>query len=460
MRFSRFNLRAVLQILILSLSVWAFFWTLDQEYVSVTKWFLFTAILFQIFMLLFLFSRTNREIARFLNSIIKVDSKMAYDLPTPGKIDSKLYESMVRIVEVINQLKLEKERDLQFYSQAIEQINTAILAFDEKGKIYLANRALLNMFELDHIERLNTLSSIKADLPQQLLNMKPGHSQVIDIQTNNFNLQLLAHVSDLISDGNQFRLIGLNDIKTALDKKETESWQRLIQVINHEIINSLVPVNLLSSGLIMDLKDEQSDIEALSPELYQNLTTGLSTIRNRSQNLTNFVESYRQAMHVRQPQYQKVQVSEILGGISDLFREELKIKKISQQTYIDPSDLIMYCDPELVEQILINVIRNSIQALDKTENPHIRIEGSKSNDQVDIKIFDNGCGIAEENLSIIFAPTFSSKEKGLGIGLSMARRIMNLHKGRIQVHSYPGKETVFTLSFPILPGYTKEGLRA
>jgi len=163
------------------------------------------------------------------------------------------------------------------------------------------------------------------------------------------------------------------------------------------------------------------------------------------------VESYRQAMQVKQPQYQKIQVSELLGGISDLFREELKIKKISQQTYIDPSDLIMDCDPELVEQILINVIRNSIQALDKKENPYIRIEGSKSNDQVDIKIFDNGCGIAVENLSIIFAPTFSSKEKGLGIGLSMARRIMNLHEGRIQVHSYPGKETVFTLSFPIIP---------
>ena len=181
MGFSRFNLQAVLQILILSLSVWAFFWTLDREYVSVTKWFLFAAILFQVFMLLFLFSRTNREMARFFNSIIKVDSGMAFDLPTLGKIDSKLYESMERIVEVINQLKLEKERDLQFYSQAIERINTAIIAFDENGKIYLANRALLKMFELDHIERLNTLSGIKADLPQQFQNMQPGHSQVIDI---------------------------------------------------------------------------------------------------------------------------------------------------------------------------------------------------------------------------------------------------------------------------------------
>jgi len=239
-------------------------------------------------------------------------------------------------------------------------------------------------------------------------------------------------------------------VQEQLEEKEMEAWQNLIRVLTHEIMNSVTPIASLAStvnDLLTESPNQEKPIERIDTEIISDVRGALQTIEKRSHGLLNFVDAYRNLTRIPRPNLQIVSLSEFFSRLKKLMHSQITEGSIDLQVHIEPDNLQLAADPELIEQVLINLLLNAIEAVAKQPNPVIKIF-AKLDDKgrITIQVIDNGTGISEEIAEKIFIPFFTTKKKGSGIGLSLSRQIMRMHRGSLGVLSKKG-ETVFTLKF-------------
>jgi signal transduction histidine kinase len=238
------------------------------------------------------------------------------------------------------------------------------------------------------------------------------------------------------------KLISLYNIQAELEEKEIEAWQKLIRVLTHEIMNSITPISSLASTANSMLKN----IDKNKDEEIEDITDALSTIQKRSDGLVNFVNKFRDISKIYKPTFQPVKVSDLFYRIRLLIDSSLSENKIEFSISIMPENLEIVADPDLLEHVLINLIKNSIQAIGASNSGSIKLTGEiNERGRAVIKVNDNGPGISEEIIDRIFVPFYSTKKEGSGIGLSISQSIIRAHNGSMWVQSIPGKETVFTI---------------
>jgi len=252
--------------------------------------------------------------------------------------------------------------------------------------------------------------------------------------------------------GRKMKLIALQNIQPELQKKELEAWQNLTKVLRHEIMNSITPIATLTSTmkdiLIEDLVQKTKDSFELHGEAVDDLQEGLGTIEGRSQGLIRFIDAYRDYTSIPLPKIKPIEVCQLIDHVYQLMKADLRQSTIEFNIEINPKELEINIDEELIEQVLINLIKNATEALEGTTSPQINIKAFVDVDNNPcIKISDNGMGIAREALEQIFIPFYSTKHRGSGIGLSLSRQIMQLHNGTLSVNSELEKGTTFTLLF-------------
>jgi two-component system nitrogen regulation sensor histidine kinase NtrY len=263
-------------------------------------------------------------------------------------------------------------------------------------------------------------------------------------------LYLTIQSTELRIRGIDVKLITLQNIQPELQKQELEAWQNLTRVLRHEIMNSITPISSLTSTLreILDhdMKKTGENYE-LKGEGADDLREGLSTIENRSRGLIKFIDAYREYTSLPKPVMQTVRLKDLLEKVAQLMRQELKKTSIDFQLVCQSEYLTIQADVEMIEQVLINLLKNAIEALGETENPTLRLEGSYDETSIKVEVIDNGSGIIKEALEHIFVPFYTTKRSGSGIGLSLSRQIMQMHNGSITVESEPDVRTCFTLRF-------------
>jgi len=251
--------------------------------------------------------------------------------------------------------------------------------------------------------------------------------------------------------GEDFTLVSLQNISSELEEKEVESWQRLIRVLTHEIMNSITPISSLAvtvNDMLFERRGDAYCLRKLDNEDIDSVETALRTIQGRSQGLLNFVETYRNLTRVPKPNFRYFPVKELFDRNLLLLKPKLEPHGIECSCVITPDNLMMTADPDLVDQVIINLVLNAIDAVKNRENPLITARAlTTSAGRVVIELIDNGHGIKPDIIDKIFMPFFTSKKEGSGIGLSLSRQIMHLHKGTITVKSLPGEGTTFTLTF-------------
>ena len=259
----------------------------------------------------------------------------------------------------------------------------------------------------------------------------------------------MVKMSQMKLEEKTVKLISFQNIKTEIDKSETEAWQKLIKILNHEIMNSISPVRLLSGNLVKmyETNGNPHKVNQLSDDTINNTLLGLKAIEKRSIGLTDFMESYKYLTSVPELKLSNFQLKPMLDRIETIFREESKLKNIELEVKIEPISIELYADEEQIEETLINILKNAIYAIRDTEKPKIQLIANKEESGIYLRIIDNGEGIRKENLQNIFVPFFTTKENGSGIGLSVAAKIIRKLNGDILVRSIPEKETVFTLKF-------------
>ncbi|MCZ8134023.1 MAG: ATP-binding protein, partial [Algoriphagus sp.] len=308
-----------------------------------------------------------------------------------------------------------------------------------------AAKRILNVNELKNISEIE---GINKELHLAIQNLRTGGSELIKIAHPDGIMQLSVYVIELLMRGERFKLVSLQNIQSELEEKEMEAWQNLVKILTHEIMNSIAPISSLAGTLKGELEDRIENNQSLSTSDMEDCMMGISTIEKRSQGLISFVSDFRSLAHIPTPKFGSIGISRLFGQLEILLQHQLEAQGITLRKELNPDELILFGDQHQIEQVLINLLQNAIQALEDTEEKIITLSAFIDEaGKIIIEVSDTGKGIEEEALSKIFIPFFTTKKKGSGIGLSLSKQIMRRHKGNIQVRSTLGEGTTFKLIF-------------
>ncbi|MCB0487172.1 MAG: ATP-binding protein [Cyclobacteriaceae bacterium] len=382
----------------------------------------------------------------FFLAISQKDFTTTYSEQGKGKSFSRLYASLNHITNQFRSISEEKEAQYIFLSLLVEQIRVGILSIDQHGKVHLINQTMKGFLTNPNIKSLDELEISDKELAMAFRDAQAGDSQVIRKAIDGKITPLTILASEISIRDNRFKLISAQDIRNELEANELEAWQRLIRVLTHEIMNSVSPIISLTATLSKVVAARNEANETFSESDRETLQKGMEAILSRSKGLHHFADAYRSLTRLPQPQFQKVSVSDFIEKLLLLFDEEIKQKRISVSRSADPR-LKMTADPELLEQVFINILKNAIEAIEGQPNPTITIDASLTRDnRVIMIVTDNGGGIEKDVLDKIFIPFFTTKKSGTGIGLPLSKQIVQIHRGSIVAISNPGNGAVFEVT--------------
>ncbi|MCH6201974.1 ATP-binding protein [Aquiflexum sp. LQ15W] len=418
---------------------------------SLVQTILFTVIVFFLMVNLISYGNTtNRKITRFLESIRYSDFSSSFTKDSKlGNSFREMNMSFNEVIEAFKKTRAEKEEQMLFLQIMIQHINTGILSFDSQGRIGVINGEAKQLLQIPQFKDINDLGKLSVDLLKSVLSLKPGGS--FSIKINN-EIHLNVQSASFKMEGNSWTLLSFQNIRSELQKNELQAWQNLTKVLRHEIMNSMTPIaslaNSLGTILEEDIHEEDTGELVLEKDSYVDLCEGLETISKRSTGLVDFVNAYRDYTNIPQPILKRFAVQQLFENICVLLKEELAKSGIQLLTELHPKELELMADQDLIQMILINLIKNAKEAMEKATTRTILLKsGINSQSFPYIQVIDHGEGIVPEALERIFVPFFTTKKTGSGIGLAISRQIMNLHKGNLEVESIPGQRTVFTMKF-------------
>lgn len=416
----------------------AYLWSHDQDGLAVFILILNVILAYNLYRYT---STINKKLSRIFDSIQYQDFAITFRADNAkGDSFEELNNSLNAVVKSFNQVRAEREATLHFIQAIIQQINVGILSYNTDGKIELVNQAankLLSIYKLSHI------SSIKNQHPEiyhLMTNLPSGESKLLKVN----NSELSLSVKEIILRDRKIRLIALHNIRTELQARELEAWQNLTKVLRHEIMNTVTPIVSLSETMkdIIEI-DLQTVIDPQQKSGVEDLKNAIHTVINRSKGIMNFVNAYREFTNIPVPNLSEVLVSTLFQNVQALYET-----RHSQSIRFDIiQDFTILADPDQIEQVLINIVKNAIEATEKTQNPMISIKAFMDHQAKTIEVGDNGEGVTPEDAEKIFVPFFTSKPSGTGIGLSLSRQIMQMHGGTLEYLPNKPEGSKFVLIF-------------
>jgi len=451
MVFKGFRIQVVIRVLLIVVNVALIFRLHSQTSYAVSTIILILLLIIQVIMLIRFTEQTNRKLTRFFESIRHADFTTSFGDRDLGKSFEGLNREFNEVIEAFNRNKTEKEEHFNYLLTVIQHVSIGIIVYKLNGDVDVYNNAVKRLLQMKRLRKIDDLKVVAEDLPELLMNMKAGNKTLFKLFINDELLQLSISATAFRMRGEEYILVSFQDIHPELEQKEIESWQKLIRVLTHEIMNSITPISSLAStvnGILEDYKNTNPKLVKEEAEQFDNIVDAISTIENRSKGLLNFVELYRNLTRIPKPHFRYFKVRELFDRVLQLMDPKFEASGILCEVNIYPQDLKILADPDLVEQVLINLLLNAIDAIKEVQGPKISLRASMNlNNRIIIEIADNGKGIKQDIMDKIFMPFFTSKNSGSGIGLSLSRQIMSMHKGSISVRSKAEKGAVFTVVF-------------
>lgn len=394
---------------------------------------------FAIISIIYNFNQSNRQIAFFFDAIRNEDSALNFPTFIRQKSLRHLYQSLTSLNNRIIEIKLQNEYLEKYYQSFIQHAATGLMAVNDNNEVEIMNDKAFEYAGIPSFTPLHLIPSRNPDLFNTLAVIQPGEAHTFKSLTSESQINLLIRSKEIRYGGKVSKLISLQDIRHELDEKELDSWQKLIRVLTHEIMNSIAPIVSLTGTLRKFFVEEGKPVQPdrIDEETIENVVQGLNTIEERGNGLVNFVNSYRKLTRIPKPEFEIFQVSEWLEHICLLLKEQLEHRHIHLELIIDKKVSDLTGDKKLLTQVIINILNNAMEALEEIPgNRKIRmsVELTMRNRTL-IRIANNGPTIPEETVEKIFIPFFTTKEQGSGIGLSLSRQILRLHRGYIYADS-------------------------
>jgi len=447
MIFNRFEWTLLVRVLLLaaSIALSLYFFLISDRVASGIIICILLA--YQIYELYQYVLETNRKLTRFLEAVRYSDFTAGFSKDSRlGESFGDLNRMFNEVFEAFRQARAEKEENWQYLKTVVQHVSVGLLSYDETGKIELLNNTAKRFLKANQITRISDLSRINYDLYQIILNLPAGSKTLYKPSPD---MHLSINATELRLRGSMYKLVSFQNILSELQQQEIEAWQNLTKVLRHEIMNSITPIASLA-GTAIDIIEEDMECDngvvSFSNESYEDISMSLRTIENRSKGLVTFVEAYRNFTSIPQPDFERIEIGNIINEVVKLIKAGVASDKVNIDINLNPPNLIVRIDPKQIEMVLINLIKNACEALQETEDPCIMISVYTDHEQrAYVDITDNGPGIEPEALEKIFIPFYTTKSTGSGIGLSLSQRIMQMHHGNLTARSEVGKGTTFSL---------------
>lgn len=448
MAFNDFRFRVAFRITLIGLVMALIVFMLSRPNMIFAALLTFVVLAIQFVELYRFTSQTNRKLTRFLESIKYSDFISGFTSDNQlGKNFKELNEAFNEVLEAFRKARSEKEEHWQYLNTVVQQVRTGILSFDAEGEVQLINANAKKFMGVTTITNLEELIDINPRLYKAIYDTEPGKST---LYKGSSDLLLTIQATEMRMRGDTVKLVTLQNIQTELQRQELEAWQNLTRVLRHEIMNSITPISSLTSTLREILDHDLTRVNEhyeLKNEGAEDLREGLNTIESRSRGLIKFIDAYREYTSLPQPNFKVIKVKDLLSKVESLMRNEIRKTKVAFKVNIVEDFLTIEADEEMIEQVLINLVKNALEACQDTKDPKVELHAGHKDENVVIQVIDNGPGIIREALDKVFVPFFSTKATGSGIGLSLSRQILQLHNGSLSVDSIPNVKTVFTLKF-------------
>jgi signal transduction histidine kinase len=392
--------------------------------------------------------KAQQEVEQFVESIHYRDFSRYFDVKEAPLELQSLRQGFNEINSTFKLISREKETQYHYVQKILELVNTGILSYENKGgEIGWMNESFKNMLGVPYLKTISSLERRDPVLYQEILNLRPGENKVVSVIKDKNVLKTLMAATAFQTDGKIYKLIAFQDVNEALDETEAKAWQKLLSVMTHEIMNSVAPISSLAETMLHRLQASASMLEG-QPGALEDLELGIGTIRRRSEGLLKFAETYRNLNKITTLSLKKVYARDLFENLHHLMQPTLEQKNIEIEIILKDPDLSLEADTNLIEQVLINLVVNAVEAVKDRPEPQIILSAHYSNNnRAVIRVADNGMGMSPEVMDNIFIPFFSTKKTGSGIGLSLCKQILLLHKGNIQVQSIEGEGSAFSLHF-------------
>ncbi|MCP4270791.1 MAG: PAS domain-containing protein [Gammaproteobacteria bacterium] len=395
-------------------------------------------------------TKTNQELSRFFDAARHADYSQRFELKDMGAGFGELSKTFSDILRQFQENRTSQAKDLRYLKAIIEQVPVPLIAVNSDESLTLWNNSARRLFGANHVKTLNDLKQFGEDFVHQINSVRAGERRLVNFLIDGMELQLTISATEIVLDNRQEKLLSLLDIQSELDGAQFEAWQGLVRVLTHEIMNSITPVASLAKTAVDLIDDARLKVKE-RPDIVDELTdvsNAVQTVARRSDGLMNFVGSYRRLTRLPLPDKKTIKIKELFDQVIALATQEWEEKNIALQTKIEPTELDINIDKNMIEQLLINLLLNAEHAVAEKEKPEICMQASLNRrGHVVIDVSDNGAGIADEIVKKIFVPFFTTKREGSGVGLALTRQVMIAHGGTVQFEKSTTGGALFRLTF-------------
>ena len=450
MVFKQFRYRVVFRVLLLTATCLALFITLNSSF-TFTPILVAGLIIYQVWSMIRYVDRTNRELASFLESIRYSEFTRSFQIGNTGSSFDELNTAFNDVMKDFQQVRSEREEHFHYLQSIVQNIDVSILAYQRDGTVEMINPAAKKLFQISSLRNIHKLRDLSDKLANTLLAINPGENKLVKVQDEDDILQLAIYATEFKVKDKVILLTTIKNIQNVLEEQETAAWQKLIRVLTHEIMNSIAPISSLSAtveNMLRPFTTGKKDAPEIDLETLSEIQGALQTINKRSTGLMNFVETYRSLTKIPEPNFAVVKMKDLVQRCCTLMKKDAQESHIQLASSVEPESIELQIDEQMIEQVMINLVQNSMQALKGRPEALIQIRGYyNKRGRPTIQVVDNGQGILSDVIDKIFIPFFTTKRSGSGIGLSLSRQILRLHGGTITAQSKPGEETIFTMTF-------------
>ena len=449
MSYNRFQVQCAVRVVLFGITVYLLFFLLFFTNFRLTLAFFAIVPVLQLFELLHYVQKTNRALTHFLESIHYADFTAMLPQNSSDPMFRDLYQAFNKVMQQFQHIRMEREAQYMYLQTVVQHIGIGVIAFTADGTIDLVNQTFTRMFGIRTARNLVDLETVSPELHQLLRHITDRHTSLFTLTHASREKHFAVSATRFLVRQTAYTLASFQDIHSELAAHEMVSWQKLIRVLNHEIMNSLTPITSLAStvntmvgGII-----EQHAADGCAQDLAK-IRNAVGIIEKRSQGLLDFVESYRKLTRVPTPVFQEVTLAALFARTRQLLTRRIGEYGIRFTLRCEPEHISVQADENLLEQVLLNLLDNAIAAVEQVTEPLIELSAHHDQQgEVVIQVADNGPGITAEAQTKIFVPFFTTRKQGSGIGLSLSREIMRLHDGSINVSSESHARTVFSLHF-------------
>lgn len=443
----------LIRIGLLILTIFAFVKLIQDDGFIVTILLIFFLLGIQVISLIKYLNKTQEEFINFLKLIEFDDLSHQYSTDLKDEDENQLNREFNKILQKLRSVRKEREAEFQYLKNIVQHVGIGLITFNKSGEVQIINTAAKKLLKIKDVSSIYELRNLSEPLVDIFMRLRTGGRDLIRLEIKGEIVQLAVYAIELTLRQEEFKLVSIQNIQNELEEKEMEAWQNLVRVLTHEIMNSVTPITSLATTVEDELTDkireeDGSQNAEVSCQELEDIHLAVQTIKKRSQGLVRFVQDFRNLTHIPVPKLKEIAVQKLLEEIAVLLKKDIQQKEVQLNIVVDPRSLTVVADKDLIEQVLINLVKNATQAFNGQIHKLVELRAYKNEKgRPVIAVKDNGCGIEEEALDKIFIPFFTTKKQGSGIGLSLSRQIMRKHQGTLTVKSLIDEGTEFFLKF-------------